>query len=333
MPKVAANKNPEITAAQAATVSEEAAVEFWERHRWGDTRACVHCGDVNVYQMRSLDGGRDRRFRWRCRGCNKQYTVKVGTVMEGSNVPLRHWTLALWLYASSKKGFAAKQFQRMTGLSYKSALFVAHRMRYAMTDGLETPLSGVVEVDETYVGGKPRKPTQYQRDKAAAEGREIPKPKRGRGTSKIPVVAMVERGGRVIAAPVTSVNAANLQAAIRLHCSPSARIITDEFAIYNGVGAFFEGGHRTVAHGKDEYVRKEADGTKTHTNTVEGVFSLLKRGLLGVHHSVSPRHLHRYVNEMAWRYSRRHIDDGERMLELIACTEGRRLANRNSAAL
>ena len=118
MPKVAANKNPEINAAQAATVDELRAVEFWERHRWGDTPACPLCGDTDVYQMRRRSGPeRKARFRWRCRGCAKQYTVKVGTVMEDSNVPLRHWTLALWLYTSSKKGFAAKQFQRMTGLS------------------------------------------------------------------------------------------------------------------------------------------------------------------------------------------------------------------------
>lgn len=323
MPKVAANKNPEITAAQSATVDEEKAVEFWERHRWADTPACVHCGDTNVYKMQSNQGGRDRRFRWRCRGCGKQYTVKVGTVMEDSNVPLRHWTLALWLYTSSKKGFAAKQLQRMTGLSYKSALFVAHRIRFAMSDGLETQLAGTVEADETYVGGKPR----------ASEKKKGKVYKRGRGTSKIPVVAVVERGGRVIASPVASVTAATLQGAIRNHVAPSARVMTDELVLYKGVGASFAGGHHTVSHGKDEYVRYEADGTKTHTNTVEGFSSLLKRGIYGVHHSVSPRHLWRYVNETAWRYSHRHIDDEQRMLTLLRCTEGKKLPNRKSAAI
>lgn len=324
MPKVAANLNPLLTLARAACADELKAVEFWERVRWADCPACVHCGDTDVYAMRRRGSEeRDARFRWRCRGCGKQSTVKVGTVMEGSNIPLRHWTLAFWLHASSKKGFAAKQLQRMTGLSYKSALFLSHRIRYAMSTDPETPFSGTVEIDETYVGGKPR----------ASEKKKGRVYKRGRGTHKIPVVAVVERGGRVVASPVVSVNAANLHGAVHAHCGPSARIMTDELSLYKGIGAGFAGGHHTVSHGRDEYVRYEADGSATHTNTVEGFFSLLKRGIFGIHHSVSPKHLWRYVDEAAFKYSFRRVDDGVRLFTLMRAAEGKRLANRKSAAL
>jgi len=320
MGKVASNKNPLLDAAREACADELKAVEFLEGQRWGDAPACVHCGDMDVYKMRSNQGGRNKRYLWRCRGCGKMYTVRTGTVMEDSNIPHRYWVMALWLYTSSKKGFAAKQLERMTGLSYKSALFLAHRVRYIMSEEPSTPFTGTVEVDETYVGGKPRK--------------SDPKPrKRGRGTSKIPVVAVVERGGRVVASPVANVNAANLKGAIRAYCHPSARIVTDELVLYKGIGSEFEGGHRTVNHSSDEYVRTDPDGFKVYTNTAEGFFSLLQRGIFGIHHSVSPNHLWRYVDEAAWKYSFRGIDDGERLQVLLRGMEGKKLANRKSAAL
>lgn len=335
MPKVAANKNPEIAIAQRAMTDDAAALEWWENRRWGDSRACMHCGSTNVYAMRTDFGKRDPRGRWQCREreCRKQFTVKVGTVMQDSKIPLRYWVMAMHFWTASKKGFAAKQFQRMSGLSYKSALFLAHRVREAMADDLPASLSGVIEVDETYVGGKPRKPTKAARERAAAEGREIPKPKRGRGTKKIPVVVMVERGGKVRASPVASVTGDNLESAIRRYCDPSSRIVTDELVLYRGIGKHFEGGHRSVKHSDTEYVRYDEDGFDTHTNTAEGFNSLLKRGIIGVYHSVSPKHLHRYVTEAAWRYGERHCDDGVRMLRLVSRIERKKLPNRKSAVL
>lgn len=323
MSKVARNINPLIDRARAAISDEAKAVEFWELVRWNDCPACPRCGDTDVYKMRGNGPtGRDPRWRWRCRGCGKQYTVKVGTVMECSNIPLRHWALAFWLHASSKKGFAAKQLERMTGLSYKSALFMAHRIRYAMTADPETPFEGTVEVDETYVGGKPR----------ASEKKKGRIYKRGRGTDKTPVVAVVERGGRVVASPVASVTAANLHGAVHAYCGPSARIVTDELRLYRGIGDSFEGGHHTVCHGRDEYVRYE-EGFTVHTNTAEGFFSLLKRGVYGIHHSVSTKHLWRYVDESAFKYSFRRVDDGVRLHTMMRAAEGKRLANRTSSPL
>jgi hypothetical protein len=186
-----------------------------------------------------------------------------------------------------------------------------------------TPFEGTVEVDETYVGGKPR----------ASEKKKGRIYKRGRGTSKIPVVAVVERGGRVVASPVIRVTADNLHRAVKAYCSPKVRVNSDELSPYKGLDQHFEGGHHTVAHGRDEYVRYEEDGTTTHINTAEGFFSLLKRGIFGVHHSVSPRHLHRYVDEAAFKYSHRHVDDGVRLHTLMQAAEGKRLGNRTSSPL
>ena len=165
----------------AACSDEPKAVAFMEKHRWGDYPACPKCGGMNVYKMQSRHGGREKHYRWRCRDCSSLYSVRTGTVFEDSRIPLRHWCFAFWRASTSKKGVSALEIHRQTGLSYKSCLFLLHRIRFAMapTDG--NPLTGTVEVDETYVGGKPR----YPRNKRKAY------------TSKAPVIAMVERGGQV----------------------------------------------------------------------------------------------------------------------------------------
>jgi len=333
MPPIARNLSPFIDQAREACGDETRAVEFWERHRgWDENPGCVHCGDVDVYQMQAREGGRDRRFRWRCYGCGKQYTVRIGTVMEDSKIPVRHWTLALWLMVAGKKGAASKQLQRMTGLSYKSSLFMTHRLRFAMSEEPMQKLTGVVEVDECYVGGKPRKHSKQAKERAAAEGRELPKSKRGAGTKKIPVVAIVQRSGRVVASPMTTVTMYGLENAINTYVHKSARVMTDDLMLYKGLGqAGYD--HRSVNHTQGEYARTEEDGTSTHINEAEAFFSLLKRGIHGIYHSVSPRHLWRYVDEAAWRYSYRGIDDGARMARLVRECEGKRLANNNSAAL
>ncbi len=230
--------------------------------------------------------------------------------MEDSRVPLKHWCYAFWAACASKKGVSAKQIQRMTGLSYKSALFLMHRIRFAMAPASDngTKLEGTVEVDETYVGGKPRN--------------KGPHNKRGHGTKKQPVMAMVERGGRVRTRVIADVKAETLKAAIRENIDESARIMTDEHAGYAGIGTEFTGGHHTTRHGQREYVRK---GTDIHSNTVEGFFSILKRGIYGVYHNVSKKHLHRYMSEFEFRYNTRGTDDGERLALALKGGEGKRL--------
>ena len=160
-----------------ACADEKAAVEFFEKQRWGESgAACPCCGSVDVYQMTdSKTGERQANYRWRCRDCKKQYTARTGTVFEDSRIPLRHWCLSFWRAATSKKGVSALEIHRQTGVSYKSCLFMLHRMRFAMSDSVDGPLNGDVEVDETYIGGEPR----YKRQS-----------KRGRGTNKQPVMAL-----------------------------------------------------------------------------------------------------------------------------------------------
>jgi transposase-like protein len=174
---------------------------------------------------------------------------------------------------------------------------------------------GTVEVDETYVGGKPRHRQGLS-----------PGPKhsrRGRGTKKTPVVALVERGGRARSWPVKHIDGATLKDAIRKHVDPSARIVTDELNVYQGIGAEFEGGHETVNHSQKEYVRGDV-----HTNTIEGYFGLLKRGVMGSFHHVSPQHLHRYCDEFSFRWDHRYVTDAERTAEAIKGGEGKRLKYR-----
>lgn len=236
-----------------ACADETAAVLFLEKQRWGDTCGCPECGSTNVYQMKdSNTGERQANFRWRCRDCKKQYTVRTGTVFEDSRIPLRYWCFAFWRASTSKKGVSALEIHRQTGISYKSCLFMLHRIRFAMADSVSGPLNGNVEVDETYVGGKPR----YKGNN-----------KRGRGTKKQPVVALVERGGSVKTKVVADVTGKTLKDAIRESVNTEARIITDENAAYNGISSEYAGGHESVCHSANEYVRGDI-----HSNTVEGFF-------------------------------------------------------------
>lgn len=289
-----------------ACADEKAAVEFIEKYRWGDYPACPRCGDLSVYQMQSSTAGeRQANYRWRCHGCKKQFTVRIGTVFEDSRIELRHWCYAFWRASTSKKGVSALEIKRHTGLSYKSALFMLHRIRFAMADSCPGPLKGDVEVDETYVGGKPRYKGQS---------------KRGRGTNKTPVLALVERHGRVRTKPVADVTAKTLKQAIRDNVALEARIITDENQSYNGIGSEFVGGHETVCHSAKEYVRGDI-----HSNTVEGFFSIVKRGLHGIYHAVSKEHLHRYMAEFEFRYNNRELGDGKRTAAAIRGSDGKRL--------
>lgn len=309
--------DPVIKAIPLACADEKHAVEFLEKQRWGNTPCCPRCGSINVYMMADSETGeRQANYRWLCRDCRKakskcQYTVRVGTVFEDSKIELRHWCFAFWRAATSKKGVSALEIHRQCGTSYKSSLFMLHRIRFAMSDNVEGPLSGDVEVDETYVGGKPR----YRSSKNP------------RGTAgKQAVMALVERGGRVKTKPVADVTGKTLKAAILENVHADARIITDEHASYKGIGEHYAGGHHVVCHSAREYARGEI-----HSNTVESFFSTVKRGLNGIYHSVSRDHLHRYMGEFEFRYNNRHVEDGERTLLAIKAAEGKRLMYREPA--
>ena len=323
MGKVAQDKTAVIRALPAACSDELKAVEFMERQRWGDAPECPRCKSADVYQMRSRNGERHTRYLWRCRGCAKQYTVRIGTVFEDSRIPLMHWCYGFWAACASKKGVSALQIKRQTGLSYKSALFMMHRIRYAMTPDKPEPLKGIVEVDETFVGGRGRRIQRQPEFKWLTPEARRAKYRR-RVVEKVPVVALVERNGNVRTKVITDVTARSLKGAIHEHVDRSAAIHTDEHASYRGIGKHFAGGHHTVRHRVGEYVRGDV-----HINTAESFFGLLKRGLMGTFHAVSKKHLHRYVTEFEFRWNHRKEDDGARTTAAIRSAQGKRLFYRN----
>jgi transposase-like protein len=311
-----AKANPKSAILQAlrvATVDEQRAVEFMEKHRWGAEPACPRCGDVDVYMMRTRDGERNKDYRWRCRSCNRQFTVRTGTVMEESRLPLRVWVYAFWKACSNKKGCSALQLSREMEITHKSALFVLRRIRHGIGDPEpRRKLSDTVEADEVYVGGKPR-----------VKGIS----KRGRGTSKTPVLGIVERGGNARFKVMQRLTAEDLEAAIEANVEASARLCTDELASYNRVGEKMKGGHEQVNHSSGEYVRP---GTDVHSNTAESLFSLFRRGVMGSYHSISVKHLPNYLDEFAFRWDTRKVDDDERVHLAIRRVDGRRLEYRES---
>ncbi len=237
-----------IKSLPAICANELAAVEFLERTRWGDCPCCPRCGDTDVLQLRDkATGERNKRFLWKCHGCRKQFTVRIGTVYEESRIALRHWCLAFWLMTASKKGVSSLQLMRLTGVSYKSALFLAHRVRHGMTATAPAKLTGIVECDETYVGGKPR------------DARD----KRAKWSNKTPVLAALQRGGEVRVKAVASVTSQNVGDHMRKNIDGSAHIMTDEHMIYPAIAGFYFDNHSTVNHRNGEYGRGDVT-----TNTV-----------------------------------------------------------------
>jgi transposase-like protein len=295
-----------------ACSDELAAVEFLETMRWGNTPCCVRCGSVNVYQMKDAKTGqRSSRYLWRCRDCKEQYTVRIGTVYEESRIELRHWCYAFWRAATSKKGVAALEIQRHCQISYKSALFLMNRIRFAMAPDPNSPqLAGTVEADEMYIGGKPR----YRGAKS------------GRSTTRPIVFCAVERGGDLRRRIVPDVKAATLKTALKEEVARQARIITDDYSAYRSLSkADFDGGHETVCHSTKEYVRF---GTDVHTNTVESTHALVKRGIVGIYHNVSREYLHRYLWHFDFLWNNRKMNDGERTVLAMKAAEGKRLMYR-----
>ncbi len=309
-------KSEVVEAVPLACSDELAAVELFEKLRWGNTPACAHCGSVSVYKMVDAQTGqRNKRHLWRCHDCKKQYTVRIGTVYEESRIELRHWAYAFWRASTSKKGVAALEIMRHCQISYKSALFLMNRIRFAMAPnnpGAGDKFKGTVECDETYIGGKPRFKGQS---------------KTGRGTRKTPVFAAVERQGRIRRQVVADVSGRTLKSAIREMVDKKARIITDDFSAYKGIASGFDGGHHTVAHSTKEYVRGDI-----HTNTAESSFALLKRGITGIYHSVSKEYLHRYLWQFDFLWNLRKLNDGERTIAAVRSAEGKRLMYRAAVA-
>jgi transposase-like protein len=291
--------------------NEAAAYAFVEARVWPNGPVCPHCGGVD--RISKMGGKSTRIGAHKCYQCRKPFTVKIGTIFEASHVPMRHWLQAMFLMSSSKKGISSNQLHRTLGCTLKTAWFISHRIREAMRVTGIVPMGGagkVVEADETFIG--------------FLEGQ----PKKGRRawSNKNVVLTLVERGGSARSFHVDGARIGDLQPIIRANLSREANLMSDEMYSYKEIGREFAS-HETVTHSKDEYVRK---GTERliHTNTVEGFYSIFKRGMKGVYQHCKEKHLHRYLSEFDFRYSNRiavGVDDLARAELALKGVVGKRL--------
>ena len=296
---------------------EEAAYAFIEARVWPNGPVCPHCGSVE--RISKMQGSSTRIGTYKCYACRKPFTVKIGTIFESSHVKLHLWLQAIFLMASSKKGISSNQLHRTLGVTLKTAWFMSHRIREAMRRDDLDPMGGpggIVEVDETYYG--------KQADPQPSEHRKgRPYLKRGVGpASKRPILALVERKGEVRSFHVAQANKTNVRELVQANLSHEARLFTDESPLYRDwTDGFAE--HSRVKHSAGEYVRGEV-----HTNTVENVFSVFKRGMKGTYQHCAEKHLHRYLAEFEFRYNARtalgvcDVDRAERALRGVS---GKRL--------
>jgi transposase-like protein len=290
---------------------ENAARAHFEKLRWPDGPVCPHCGSVDNVELK---GKSTRPGVYKCRDCRKPFSATIGTLYERSHIPLHKWLLATHLMCASKKGISAHQLFRMLGFgSYRTAWFMAHRIREGMRE-LHPETSGalggenkVVEVDESYVGGKARN-------------------RKGSIPPKEAVVALVERDGRVRSHHVEDVTAKTLRPILKAQLDGRSYVMTDEGTVYPPIIGEFSG-HGTVNHSIEEYVR----GGFWHINTVESYFSILKRGIIGTYHHVGARHLKRYLGEFDFRHNERAalgVDDAKRARKAVLGIAGKRLTYR-----
>lgn len=301
--------------------SEEAAYAYVEARIWPHGPVCPKCGVIGTAYK--LNGKSTRIGVYKCKDCRKPFTVKVGTVFESSHIPLRVWLQAVFLIASSKKGMSSNQLHRSLGVSLKAAWFMSHRLREAMREGEFAPFGingGVVEVDETFIGhDKTIKPKGQ---------------KRGRGYHhKNKILSLVDRdSGKARSFVVDDVKASTIAPIVRANLAREARLMTDEHGLYSKVGMEFAA-HNRVHHKRGEYVSK-ADRT-VHTNTIEGFFSVFKRGMKGVYQHCAHNHLHRYVGEFDFRYNNRvalGVTDEQRADNLLRGIQGKRLTYETTTA-
>lgn len=289
----------------------EKAREWLEARLWAEGRSCPHCGVLD--KSTKIAGKSARPGLYMCNACRSQFTVTVATVFERSHIPLNKWLMALFLMVSSKKGMSAHQMHRMLGVSYKSTWFMLHRLREAMREGTDFgPVggNGPVEVDETFFGG-------YRRGRG----------KGGGSAHKDKIMSLIERGGRLRSFQVPAVNQATLRPILKQQIAASATIYTDAASHYRSLKKDFAK-HESVDHEIGEYVRGDV-----HTNTLEGYFSILKRGIGGIYQNVSAKHLKRYVCEFDFRYNYRIASgfaDADRFVIAAKGIRGKRLTYRRT---
>ena len=291
---------------------EDAAFAHVEARIWPNGPVCPHCGGTE--RISKMQGKATRKGLHKCYQCRKQFTVRQGTIFESSHVPLHIWLQAIFFVAGSKKGVSSNQLARTLGLTVKTAWFLSHRIREAMRTGDLDPMTGVVEVDETYIGRK--------------AGYDIPA---GGTAHKMKVLSLVQRGGEARSVVFTKTTASHILPVVMENVAREAHIMTDEHAIYRHSNLKNDfAGHSIVRHQFGEYVVGEA-----YTNTVEGYFSIFKRGMRGVYQWCAEKHLHRYLAEFDFRYSNRialGVDDQDRADRILRGIVGKRLTYQQTSA-
>jgi len=291
---------------------EEKAYEYVEARLWPEGPVCPHCGGVD--RVGKLQGKSTRVGLWKCYQCRKPFTVKIGTIFEDSKVPMRLWLQAMYLIAGSKKGISSNHLHRILGVTLKTAWFMSHRIREAMSGDDGWPLGGLgmtVEADETFIGTEP--------------GRKVQKG----AFHKMKVLALVERGGRSRAMVIDTLGIPEIQPIILENVQRLSKLRTDEAQRYQTIGRYFYD-HRSVNHSQGEYGRGDS-----HTNTIEGYFSIFKRGMKGVYQHCQKKHLHRYVAEFNFRYSNRvalGYNDTDRADAILKGVIGKRLTYETTGA-
>lgn len=309
---IATGKDLTLMSVMTRFSTEEAAIDYFEHVRWPRGVTCPHCGNGDDERIYKLTPNRAKKIRlglYKCGACRETFTVKVGTVMEDSHVPLNKWLIAFYMMCASKTQVSALQLQRQLEIgNYGTALFLCHRVRFALTEFFPSDqLQGTVEADETYIGGKVR-----------GHGRGFKK-------NKTPVVSLVERGGRVRSRVMDMVTGKAITKLLKEQVAANAYLNTDESPVYTEAGAGFAG-HDTVNHKAEEYGRFDpATGRLATTNAVEGFFGNSKRSLDGTHHHISRAHTNLYLAELDHKYNTRKMTDGERTVLGIRRMEGKRL--------
>lgn len=280
---------------------EPTCIAYLGAQRWGNEPTCPHCGTIGAYVT-------NRGYKCKSKECHKKFTVTTGTIFENTKISLRYWFAAIYLGTAHKKGISSLQLSRDLNITQKTAWFLLHRVREMLANNAPELLSGTIEVDETYVGGK-------SKNKHASK--RIPNSQGRSGNGKTVVVGLLERDGNVKTFVIDNTEAKTLQPIMLEHVSKDSKVVTDAYRSYNGLGSVYD--HVTVKHTENNYITVGDD----HTNNIEGFWSLLKRGIIGIYHYTSPKHLHRYCNEFAFRYNTRKVSDCVRFADSFKRIETR----------
>ena len=292
---------------------EKSCREYYEQQRWNGKPVCPYCGFERSYKLKS-----GKHYKCASKTCYKVYTVTVGTIFEDSNIPLNKWFMALYLCTAHKKGISSIQLAKDIGVTQKTSWFMLHRLRQGMKERGAVVFKGIVESDETYMARK------YRSDYKGLSPEEVEYIQKNKKTTKRKgaVIGLAEREtGKVKIVSFDENNLANITNTVRENVDKRATLHTDESNLYNALG--YEMRRESVVHSKKEWVKTDYYGTKIHTNTVENFWSVMKRGVYGIYHQISYKHLQRYCDEFSYRYNNRKMNDAERFTITLRNTNSR----------